>query len=386
VGYLTRPDNAHGKAGNINHALTQTDADFVAIFDADFVPQRNFLMRTIGFFADPAVGIVQVPHAFYNHDPMQANLALRKSLPDEQRFFFDAIMPSRDAWNAAFCCGSNSVTRRAALRTVGDALPTQSITEDILLTLTLLRKGYVTRYLCERLAFGLAPESVDALFVQRQRWARGAIQILHLANGPLGPGLALMQRLQFLPTHWISLGLRSFIAVVVPVVFLWTGLSPVYDVTAADVLFYFVPMLFALAGGIFVYAPGQLLPLASQVMDTFLTFRILPTVIGTIVKPHGHVFKVTPKGSSGNKAGYAAGIFWTAALLMALTIAGLVVNVAPEWRIVTITHMIPIVAMWSAINVIVLFFVCMMALQTVRIVARSDFKSTKGYPSSALPV
>ena len=53
VGYLNRPDNAHAKAGNINHALTQTSAEFVAIFDADFVPQRNFLMRTIGFFADP---------------------------------------------------------------------------------------------------------------------------------------------------------------------------------------------------------------------------------------------------------------------------------------------------------------------------------------------
>ena len=114
IGYLTRPDNAHAKAGNINHALTKTDADFVAVFDADFVPQRNFLMRTVGFFDDRRIGIVQVPHVFYNHDPMQANLALRKSMPDDQRFFFEAIMPSRDAWDAAFCCGSNSVTRRAA--------------------------------------------------------------------------------------------------------------------------------------------------------------------------------------------------------------------------------------------------------------------------------
>ena len=74
------------------------------------------------------------------------------------------------------------MTRRAALRAIGDALPTGSITEDMLLTMTLLRKGYVTRYLCERLAFGLAPETVDAFFVQRQRWARGAMQILYLAE------------------------------------------------------------------------------------------------------------------------------------------------------------------------------------------------------------
>jgi cellulose synthase (UDP-forming) len=194
VGYLNRPDNAHAKAGNINHALTQTNGEFVAIFDADFVPQRNFLMRTIGFFSQAEIGIVQIPHTFYNHDPMQTNLALRKTVPDEQRYFFDAIMPSRDAWNAAFCCGSNSVTRRAALRAIGDAVPTEAITEDILMSIALLRKGYITRYLYERLAFGLAPETIEAFFIQRQRWARGAILILYLANGYVRAVSAVLRR------------------------------------------------------------------------------------------------------------------------------------------------------------------------------------------------
>src|ERR1700733_7044237 len=274
VDYLTRPNSAHAKAGNINHALTKTSADFVAIFDADFIPQRNFLMRTMGFFVDPGIGVFQVPHPFYNYDPTQSSLALQTSLPDDQRFFFDAVMPSRDGWNAAFCCGSNSVTRRAALRSVGDALPTQSITEDMLLTMTLLRQGYVTRYLCERLAFGLAPETVDAFFVQRQRWARGAIQILYLAGGPLGRNLTLMQRLLFLPTHWLSLGLRSMIAIVAPIVFLWTGVSPVFDVSPSDVLYYFIPMVLALAGGVWTFAPGQHFPLATQVQGTLLSFKI----------------------------------------------------------------------------------------------------------------
>jgi cellulose synthase (UDP-forming) len=366
VGYLNRPDNAHAKAGNINHALTRTSAEFVAIFDADFIPQSNFLKRTIGFFSDPEIGIVQTPHAFYNYDPMQANLALGKSLPDEQRFFFDVIMPSRDAWNAAFCGGANSVTRHAALRAVGDALPTQSITEDQLLSITMLRKGYVTRYLCERLAFGLAPETLDAFLTQRQRWARGAIQILYLANGPLGRNLTLMQRLLFLPTHWLSQGLRLLMAIVAPIIFLWTGISPVFDVTAADVLYYLVPMVLALAGGVWAYADGQHFPLASQVQGTFLSFKILPTVLGTLVKPFGHPFKVTPKGGTSQTSSYARGIFWTAASLMGLTVFGLIINTIPEWRIVEIPHMLPVVAFWSAINVVVLFLVCMMSLQAPR--------------------
>src|SRR6185295_20102124 len=106
------------------------------------------------------------------------------------------------------------------------------------------------------------PQTVDAFFVQRQRWARGAIQILYLASGPFGPGLTFTQRLLFLPTHWLSLGLRSSIAIIAPMVFLWTGMSPVFDVSPADVLYYFVPMVLALAGGVRAYAPGQHFPLA----------------------------------------------------------------------------------------------------------------------------
>jgi cellulose synthase (UDP-forming) len=363
IGYLNRPDNAHAKAGNINHALNKTDGDFVAIFDADFVPQRNFLMRTVGFFADPRIGIVQVPHAFYNPDPMQANLALRKALPDEQRFFFDVIMPCRDAWDAAFCCGSNSVTRRAALQEVGGGLPTDSITEDMLLSMTLLRKGYVTRYLGEHLAYGLAPESIEAFFVQRERWARGAIQIFFLSKGPFGPGLTLMQRLLFLPTHWLTLGLRTFVALAAPLVFLWAGISPVFDVTAPDVVHYYLPLILVTAGGMWVFAPRQHLPLVSLVQSTLLSFRVLPVVLATLIKPFGHPFKVTPKGGASQQSDYSRGIFWAAAGLMAATFAGLLVNMAPEWRIVDDVDVLPVVAFWSAINMIVLFLVCMVALQ-----------------------
>ena len=363
VGYLTRPNNAHAKAGNINHALTKTNADFVAIFDADFIPQRNFLMRTIGFFADPSIGVVQVPHAFYNYDPTQSSLALQKALPDDQRFFFDAVMPSRDGWNAAFCCGSNSVTRRAALRRVGDVLPTESITEDVLFSITLLRNGYITRYLCERLAIGLAPEGLKAFFVQRRRWARGAMQILYLAAGPLGRDLTLMQRLLFLPTHWLSQSLMLVLVIVAPLVFLWTGVLPLVNVTTEAVLYYQLPMVLAVAGGIWAFAPRQYFPFAAQVHGTFQSFKILPTVLVTIAKPFGHVFKVTPKGVGAKKSDYDRTIFWTAASLMALTILGLVINTLPEWRIIGQTGLLPIVAFWSAVNIVVLFLVCMMSLQ-----------------------
>jgi cellulose synthase (UDP-forming) len=363
VGYLTRPDNSHAKAGNINHALTKTSADFVAVFDADFIPQRHFLMRTMGFFSDPKIGVVQAPHAFYNRDLMQSNLAVRKSLPDDQRFFFEAIMPSRDAWNAAFCCGSNSVTRRTALRAIGDALPTQSLTEDMLLSLMMLREGYITRYLCERLAVGLAPEGIKAFFVQRQRWARGAMQILFLAAGPFGSRLSFAQRLFFLPTHWLTQALLLLMSIISPLVFLWTGVAPLINVTTQSVLYYLVPMVLAVVGGLWVYAPHQYFPLVAQVLGTFQSFKVLPAVLTTLLQPFGHVFKVTPKGSAAVQSGYDHGIFWAAALLMGATSAGLLINTWPEWRIVSQLSLLPMVAFWSSINIVVLFLVCMLALQ-----------------------
>ena len=150
VGYIRRTDNVHAKAGNINHASTLTRGDFIVTLDADFVPYKNFIYRTLGFFYDPKVAIVQTPQHFFNKDFVQANLHLHETTPDEQRLFFDVMMPARDAWDAAFWCGSCSLTRRTALEESG-GVPTTSITEDLLTTLTLLRKGYVTRYLNEKL-------------------------------------------------------------------------------------------------------------------------------------------------------------------------------------------------------------------------------------------
>lgn len=63
----------------------------MAVFDAEFVPRQDFLLRTMGFFEDEKIGIVQVPHSFYNIDRMQTNLSLRQAMPDDQRFIFEAL-------------------------------------------------------------------------------------------------------------------------------------------------------------------------------------------------------------------------------------------------------------------------------------------------------
>jgi len=73
--------------------------------------------------------VVQTPQHFANPDPMQRNLSLARVWPDEQRYFFDVIMASKDAWGAAFCCGTSSIVRFAPLVQMG-GFPTDSVTED----------------------------------------------------------------------------------------------------------------------------------------------------------------------------------------------------------------------------------------------------------------
>ncbi|MCS6802727.1 MAG: glycosyltransferase, partial [Dehalococcoidia bacterium] len=64
VQYLTRPDNRHAKAGNLNAALEKTRGEFIVVLDADTVPQPDLLEKTLGYFVDPKVALVQLPQEF----------------------------------------------------------------------------------------------------------------------------------------------------------------------------------------------------------------------------------------------------------------------------------------------------------------------------------
>ncbi|HUL08881.1 MAG TPA: glycosyltransferase [Candidatus Acidoferrum sp.] len=364
VGYLTRPNNAHAKAGNINAALRQTSGEFVAVFDADFVPRRNFLRRTIGWFDDPKIGIVQAPHHFYNADPIQANLLMDGMLPDDQRIFFDTIQPSRDAWDAAFCCGSLGVLRRSAIDEIGGGIPTESITEDILTTLALKRRGYITRFVNEKLAFGLAAESVEAFFVQRKRWLRGGIQLMFLRNGPLGPGLRLIDRLLFFPTNWIVQYTIRIFGLAMPVICLWTPLSPLPKMGTSAVLSYQAPMFLGFIAMMRWLSAGYHVPLLTPASQCFAAFRLVPTMLGSLVKPFGVPFRVTPKGLAIGSARLDRITFSMALVLFLATILGIAIHILPNGG--ASDGFFPVVMFWSSWNLIVLAVVLLMCIEVPR--------------------
>ena len=361
IGYLARRDNEDAKAGNINAAVLMTKAPFILVLDADFIPQKKFLYRAMGFFEDPTIGIVQIPHNFFNSDPVQSSLNMNKVMPDDQRFFFEVIMPGRDGHDCAFCCGSNGIIRRSALEEIGNALPSGSITEDMLLTLALKRRGYITRYLNEPLAFGLAPEGINAFFVQRARWARGGIQILFLRDGPLGPGgLRWFERVFFLPLHWITQTFVQTLVMATPAIFLLSGIPPLLNTTAGAVFSFQIPAIIATIAALRFFAPDQYHPLSSLALSVLMAFRLLPVVVSTLLKPHGHAFKVTPKGRAG-KAVQDSATIMVCLGLSALTGAGLLLNAFPNFQHVSFSSLVPIVTFWSVLNMIVLLLVAKIA-------------------------
>lgn len=117
VGYLVRTADwegrhRHAKAGNLNNALFQTDGEYLVVLDADQIPDPALLDRTLGYFADPQVALVQTPQYFTNvpdADPLGSQAPL----------FYGPIQQGKDGWNAAFFCGSNAVLRREALMQLG---------------------------------------------------------------------------------------------------------------------------------------------------------------------------------------------------------------------------------------------------------------------------
>jgi cellulose synthase (UDP-forming) len=239
--YLARTENTDAKAGNLNNALTQSRANFVAVFDADHVPHKDFLNKTLGFFRDEKVAFVQTPQDFYNLDSYQHRRHRRLSyIWTEQSLFFRVIQRGKDRWNAAYFCGSCAVLRRSALDDIG-GFATGTVTEDLHTSLRLHKKSYKAVYYPESLAFGLAPDSVRAFLQQRLRWGQGAMQVWRKEGILFARGLTFPQRLNYLASVLTYFdGWQKAIFYLAPVVVLLTGVMPI-SVNGKDFLLHFIP-------------------------------------------------------------------------------------------------------------------------------------------------
>lgn len=303
-GYITRPNNDHAKAGNINHALERIAVlrrkpEYIAILDADFVCEPEILERTLALMHfDDKVAVVQTPQYFVNPDPIQRNLSAESVWPDEQRYFFDIVLEAKDVWNAAFCCGTSALIRYRALRELG-GMPTESVTEDYLLSLSLRERGYQTVYLNEQLSAGLAPEGLREYLTQRSRWCLGFVQIFRGPHGPFSvrSSISWVDRLTLVDTflYWSATHAFRVLAIIIPAIYLLFDIKPVYAglYDAIDHIFPFLVVM-TLANG--WLTQWRVLPIMSEVSQLLSAHTVLGSVAAGLLYPKNQKFKVTLKG------------------------------------------------------------------------------------------
>ena len=320
--YITRPNNAFAKAGNLNNALKQTSGELVVVFDADFIPTTNFLERTVGFFQKDNIALVQTPQSFYNSDPIAHNLGLKNVLTSEEEVFYRHLQPMKDGAGSVVCAGTSFVARRKALRDIGYFV-TDSVSEDYFTGIKLSARGYELVYLDEKLSAGLAAETIGAHIEQRLRWVRGTLQALFIESNPLTiPGLTLWQRVGHLDgiIHWFSCIPRVFF-LVFPLIAIFGGFNPVLS-TTSEFVYIFLPF-YMMQLTMFAWLNKRSRSvLLSDVYSLIQTIPVFMTVVKVMFIPFGKGFKVTPKGISRDKFNYN----WSLALPMTVLFAATLVS------------------------------------------------------------
>ncbi len=245
VGYIRRADNAGWKAGNINNALRNVTSDFFLILDSDFVAKPEILDETLPWLlSDPSIAFVQTPQAFRNTDGFVSG-----GTAEAQEVFYRHVQPAKNAFNAAFCVGTNVVFRTSAIREIG-GMYDASHSEDIWTSYALHERGYRSVYIPTVLATGLAPDTVDAYFRQQFRWARGGFEVLFRKNPLFNASLTLDQKIQYFQTTMFFMsGFSVLCFFILPLLYVYFGWKPL-SVSGGDWAAHFVPYFIVFYGAL----------------------------------------------------------------------------------------------------------------------------------------
>ncbi len=327
IGYKTRADNAHAKAGNINAALKTLSSPLVAIFDCDHVPTRSFLQMTVGWFLrDRKLAMLQTPHHFYSPDPFERNLEQFRVIPNEGELFYGVVQDGNDFWNASFFCGSCAVLRRTALDEVG-GIAVETVTEDAHTSLRMQMNGWGTAYVNIPQAAGLATESLSAHVGQRIRWARGMIQILRTDNPLFAPGLTFAQRLCYFNAmcHFLY-AVPRLIFLTAPLIYLLLNHTNIPGYWAA-ILAYALPHL-TLSNVTNSRIQGEHRhSFWNEIYETVLSpYILLPTMMA-LINPKLGKFNVTSKGGVVKRTFFDTRIAQPFLVMLLFNIAGLIVAI-----------------------------------------------------------
>ncbi|HEY4028423.1 MAG TPA: glycosyltransferase [Candidatus Dormibacteraeota bacterium] len=181
ISHVRRTARTGYKAGALAHGLTLSDAPFVAVFDADFVPAPDFLRRMLPALADPGVAWVQARWGHLNEE--FSLFTYLQSLMTDFHFLVEQALRPRCGYFTNFA-GSAGVWRRAAIDDAGGWSAT-TLTEDLDLSYRAQLRGWRAVYLEDVVVPQELPVSANAYRNQQSRWATGSFQTVARVLGPL---------------------------------------------------------------------------------------------------------------------------------------------------------------------------------------------------------
>jgi len=216
ISVIRRTNRIGYKAGALQNGLRQSNADFVAIFDADFVPPRDFLRKALVFFSDrPKLGLVQGRWTHLN--PKASMLTRGQALGIDGHF---VVEQAGRTWNRLFMNfnGTGGVFRRKAIEESG-GWQHDTLTEDLDLSYRMQLNGWETEFVPGLVVPAEIPEDINAFKNQQFRWAKGSIQTARKILPQL-----LRRKVKLFPLFQATLHLLYYM--VHPMVLLVAALTP----------------------------------------------------------------------------------------------------------------------------------------------------------------
>lgn len=172
IHHIRRESREGFKAGALKEGLKIAKGEFIAIFDADFIPNKNFLKKTLAFFADEKVGMVQTRWEHLNGD--YSLLTRAQALALDGHFVVEQNIRNKAGFFINFN-GTGGVWRKDCIEDAGN-WHADTLTEDLDLSYRAQMNGWKFVFLKDFTSPAELPSEINALKTQQFRWTKGAIE------------------------------------------------------------------------------------------------------------------------------------------------------------------------------------------------------------------
>ncbi|MBI3342056.1 glycosyltransferase [Candidatus Curtissbacteria bacterium] len=341
---------AKTKAGNYNswYDTNSSNYDIVAQLDVDFVPKKNFLTKTLGFFRDPSIAFVGTPQIYGN----QSESWIARGAAEQSFNFHGPMQKGLFGKDMPLLIGSNHVIRVKAHDDIGGYAG--HIVEDHLTGIKVYAKRWKSIYVPEILAVGEGPANWDSYFSQQMRWAYGLFHILFTQTPKY---LSRMKRIHGINYLWLQhyyfYGLAQFLGIFLLLLYFLFGVQAT-SMKFIEMLVLFTALISVQLAISLLFQRynidrknesgfllrGRLLQIAA--------WPIYLLALSLIIRGKRLSYKTTPKGSARVIYSSNLSLFIPHIVMGSLTLIALIASI---WT----RHNAPNLIFWALLNTLVMY-------------------------------